>query len=61
MDESQEESGGDFEKPRLLYPKLILSTNGSNVDFKAPRKKGAYRLFVYVRYNKGCDCYFLFA
>jgi hypothetical protein len=50
MDESKEESvGGDFEKTPTSYPKLILTTSGSSVDFKAPRKKGAYRLFVYVK------------
>ena len=50
MDESQEKTvGGDFEKTPTSYPKLILSTSGSRVDFKAPRKKGAYRLFVYVK------------
>ena len=50
MDESKAKSvGGDYEKTPTAYPKLILSTSGSSVDFKAPRKKGAYRLFVYVK------------
>ncbi len=50
MDESQEESaGGDYEDTPESYPKLILKNNGPDVVFRAPRAKGAYRLFVYVQ------------
>lgn len=49
MDESKVKSvGGDFERTPKSYPRLILEANGSQVKFKAPRKKGPYRLFAYV-------------
>lgn len=49
MEESKVKSvGGDFERTPKSYPRLILENNGSVVKFKAPRKKGPYRLFAYV-------------
>ena len=49
MEESKVKSvGGDYEKTPKSFPKLILEAKGSEVNFKAPRKKGAYRLFAYV-------------
>ncbi len=49
MEESKVESmGGDFEETPKSFPKLIIGQDGPNVDFKAPSKKGAYRLFAYV-------------
>ena len=49
MEESKVESmGGDFEETPKTFPKLIISQDGPNVRFKAPSKKGAYRLFAYV-------------
>lgn len=49
MEESKTKSvGGDFERTPKSYPRLILENKGSEVKFKAPRKKGPYRLFVYV-------------
>ena len=49
MDESKVKSvGGDFEPTPKSYPRLILETNGPWVKFKAPRKKGPYRLFAYA-------------
>jgi hypothetical protein len=41
--------GGDKEAAPPSFPKLIEQNNGTTVTFKAPRKSGAYRLFVYVR------------
>lgn len=40
--------GGDFEKRPQTIEGLILSANTSEVTFRAPAKKGAYRIFVYV-------------
>ena len=52
MEESKVKSvGGDFERTPKSYPRLILENNGSVVKFKAPRKKGPYRLFAYVEDN----------
>lgn len=49
MEESKVESvGGDYEKAPKSFPRLILEKKGSEVNFRAPRKKGAYRLFAYV-------------
>ena len=49
MEESKVKSiGGDYERTPKSYPRLILEKNGSVVKFKAPRKKGPYRLFAYV-------------
>lgn len=49
MEESKVKSvGGDFEPTPKSFPKLILKNKGYEVKFKAPRKKGAYRLFAYV-------------
>ena len=49
MEESKVKSiGGDYERTPKSYPRLILEKNGSAVKFKAPRKKGPYRLFAYV-------------
>jgi hypothetical protein len=49
MEESKVKSvGGDFERTPKSYPKLILENKGYEVRFKAPRKKGPYRLFAYV-------------
>ena len=55
MEESKVKSvGGDFERTPKSYPRLILENNGSVVKFKAPRKKGPYRLFAYVEdVNRG--------
>ena len=52
MEESKVKSiGGDYERTPKSYPRLILEKNGSAVKFKAPRKKGPYRLFAYVEDN----------
>lgn len=49
MEESKEKSiGGDFERTPKSYPRLILKNSGADVKFKAPHKKGPYRLFAYV-------------
>ena len=49
MEESKVKSvGGDFEPTPKSFPKLILKNKGHEVKFKAPRKKGPYRLFAYV-------------
>jgi len=46
--------GGDFEPRPPSIEGLIISTNTSEVIFKAPEKKGAYRILVYVtdQYNQ---------
>lgn len=52
MDESKVKSvGGDFEPTPKSYPRLIIETDGPRVKFKAPRKKGPYRLFAYAEDN----------
>jgi hypothetical protein len=43
--------GGDKEAAPPAFPELIKSNKGAEVQFKAPRKSGAYRLFVYARDN----------
>ena len=43
--------GGDHEAAPPSFPELIQTNRGAEVSFKAPRKRGAYRLFVYVRDN----------
>lgn len=49
MEESKVKSvGGDFERTPKSYPRLILENKGAEVKFKAPRKKGPYRLFAYA-------------
>ena len=49
MEETKVKSvGGDFERTPKSYPRLIIENKGPEVRFKAPRKKGAYRLFAYV-------------
>ena len=55
MEESKEKSvGGDFERTPKSYPRSILENMGPEVKFKAPRKKGPYRLFAYVEdVNRG--------
>jgi hypothetical protein len=40
--------GGDFEPRPPSIEGLIISTNTSEVIFRAPEKKGAYRILVYV-------------
>lgn len=57
MEESKVKSvGGDFERTPKSYPRLILKNEGSKVTFRAPRKKGPYRLFAYVEDpNKGAS------
>ena len=40
--------GGDFEPRPVTIEGLILSASTSEVTFKAPAKKGAYRILVYV-------------
>lgn len=49
MEESQANTvGGDYEEMPSTFPRLILENNGAELKFKAPKKSGAYRLFVYV-------------
>lgn len=45
--------GGDKEAEPPSYPELIVRASGGEVEFTAPRKPGAYRLFLYVRDGKG--------
>ena len=40
--------GGDFEQRPKTIEGLIISANTSEVVFKAPSEKGAYRLFIYI-------------
>lgn len=41
-------SGGDPERAPLAQPDCIIASKGTALDFRAPRRPGAYRLFVYV-------------
>jgi hypothetical protein len=41
-------SGGDLEKEPPAMSGLIKKKSKNQVEFKAPREEGAYRLFVYV-------------
>jgi hypothetical protein len=45
--------GGDFEQRPVTIDGLIISANTTEVVFKAPEEKGAYRVMVYVtdQYN----------
>jgi hypothetical protein len=47
------QDGGDFEKTPKSMPELILKSEDGKVQFKAPEKPGAYRLFVYGFDQKG--------
>jgi len=40
--------GGDFEQRPQTIEGLILSASTSEVKFKTPTEKGAYRLFIYI-------------
>jgi hypothetical protein len=41
--------GGDFEaRPKPVENAFLTSANGGQASLKAPKKEGAYRLFVYV-------------
>ena len=54
MEESKVKSvGGDYERTPKSYPRLIVENIGSDLKFKAPRKKGPYRLFAYVMDGNG--------
>jgi hypothetical protein len=41
--------GGDKEAAPPSFPELIKDNGGAEVSFMAPRKSGAYRLFVYAK------------
>ena len=41
--------GGDTEAAPPSFPKLTANSEGPEINFQAPSKRGAYRLFVYVR------------
>jgi hypothetical protein len=43
--------GGDFEERPQTIEGLILSASTSEVKFKTPSEKGAYRLFIYIMDN----------
>jgi hypothetical protein len=43
--------GGDYEKRPKTIDGLIISASTSEIVFKAPSQKGAYRIFVYVTDN----------
>jgi hypothetical protein len=45
---TEKKEGGDTEKKPAAINDLIVNGNGRALTFKAPVKKGAYRLFVYV-------------
>ncbi|MFB9901079.1 glycoside hydrolase family 2 TIM barrel-domain containing protein [Cerasicoccus arenae] len=45
--------GGDKESVPPSYPSLIVSNGDESLEFYAPSKSGAYRLFVYIRDNAG--------
>ncbi|MGE9290065.1 MAG: glycoside hydrolase family 2 TIM barrel-domain containing protein [Puniceicoccales bacterium] len=43
------QTGGDHEAAPPSFPELTRNAVGPEITFQAPRKSGAYRLFVYVR------------
>jgi hypothetical protein len=45
--------GGDAEAEPQAFPELVLRAAGGKVEFKAPAKSGAYRLFLKVRDGQG--------
>ena len=46
---TQVSEGGDFEaRPKPVENAFLTSANGGQASLKAPKKEGAYRLFVYV-------------
>lgn len=45
--------GGDRESEPPSFPDLIKNARGGEVNFVAPSKRGAYRLFLIVRDGKG--------
>jgi len=50
MEESStDKTGGDREYVPESYANLLLKNNGSSALFKAPKKEGAYRLFISVK------------
>ena len=50
-------SGGDAESEPPAIPGLIKNKKGYTAEFKAPKKEGAYRLFVYAYDKKGHVAY----
>ncbi len=47
-------SGGDLEaKPEPVAMEIKSDDNKGNITFKAPKKEGSYRLFVYIYDGKG--------
>ena len=46
-------SGGDPERAPLAQPACIVSAKGMVLEFRAPRRPGPYRLFVYVYDGQG--------
>lgn len=48
---NDKKSGGDAEDEAQEIPGLISQGHQSRISFRAPSKKGAYRLFVSVLYN----------
>ncbi len=47
------QTGGDHEATPPSFPELVARNGGERVEFRAPSKSGAYRLFVYIRDNAG--------
>jgi hypothetical protein len=45
-------SGGDLEKEPPAMPGLIKKKSQNQVEFRAPKEEGGYRLFVYVTDNE---------
>ncbi|WP_269539062.1 glycoside hydrolase family 2 TIM barrel-domain containing protein [Cerasicoccus fimbriatus] len=46
-------TGGDAEAVPPSFPELIARNGGESVEFRAPSRSGAYRLFVYIRDGEG--------
>lgn len=45
--------GGDPEVRPAIYPEAIIETKGSTTKFRAPRRPGAYRLYVAIHDSQG--------
>ena len=45
--------GGDFQKSPDPIPLIIIENNSNQILFKSPSKKGAYRIFTFIKNEFG--------